>query len=285
MPHTNTTTAYSDDGLHDCARGPRCAARTTVAETDGQRIVVPAQTYRAYCDADVTRIRRCLDDLPRRFLELGARIGDKGAPDGPRVSGGGQFTPRIPINAGIEAFQQQILEVVESWEERVRDAARLTDVSGPRRGGLAVHVACTVLAAHIDVLLALPPDSMYRTCDLARAEHIPDTAVGQIHAEGEWISYNTDLGGVDAGVEILNLHHRCLARLGLTPRHHDLITPCWTCGERALRRHDGTTGLADHVECLRCRDQYLGSRLASLMVDEEQTQQRKAARERAKESA
>jgi hypothetical protein len=247
-------------------------------------MVVPAQTYRPFCDADVTRIRACLDDLPRRYAELAARIGDKGTIDGPRVSGGGGAAPPIPINTGVEAFQQQITEIVTSWEERVRDAAHLADVSGARRAGHAVKVACTILSAHVHALLALPADGMSRTCDIARAEHVPDTALWAVH-DGGWIDYTDDLSGVEAGIEILNLHHRCLARLGWTPQHQDLITPCWECGERKLRREDGSVGLADHVSCLACRGEYLGSRLRSLMVEEEQARQRKANRERRRGAA
>lgn len=278
-----TDNQQQDEGLHDCARGGRCAARKTVLD-DGKHVTVPAQTYRAFCDADVTRIRACLNDLPKRYVELAARIGDKTRTDGPRVSGGGGASAPIPINTGVEAFQQQIVEVVTSWEERVRDAANLADVSGNRRAGHAVKVACTVLAAHVDALLALPPDSMYRTTDIARHEHVPETADMVVH-DGGWVHYNDDLGGVEAGMEILNLHHRCMARLGWTPQHQDLITPCWDCGERKLRRQDGSVGLADHIECLACRSEYLGSRLRALMVDEEQARHRKATRERRRTTA
>jgi hypothetical protein len=131
----------------------------------------------------------------------------------------------------------------------------------------------------VDALLALPADSMCRTLDLARHEHVPEAADVFVH-DGDWLHYNVDLGGVEAGIEILNLHHRALARLGWTPQHHDLITPCWDCGERKLRRQDGSVGLADHIECLACRSEYLGSRLRALMVDEEQARHRKATRER-----
>lgn len=267
-----------DGGLHDCARGERCAARKTVAGDDGKYVVVPGQTYRAFCDADVTRIRGCLDDLPRRYVELATRIGDKGTIDGPRVSGGGGTAP-IPINTGVEAFQQHIIEIVTSWEERVRDAANLTDISGNRRAGQAVKVGCAVLAAHVHALLSLPRDSMYRTCDIARAEHVPDTAIGFVHTDGDWIHYNDDLGGVEAGIEILNLHHRCLGRLGWTPQHHDLRTACWDCEVPRLRRWDGTVGLEDHVVCRNCGSEYLGDRLQRLMVEEEMLVRKRQARQ------
>ena len=267
-----------DEGLRDCARGERCAARKTVPGDGGKYISVPAQTYRPFCDADVTRIRDCLTDLPRRYVELAARIGDKGTSDGPRVSGGRGAAPPIPINTGVEAFQQQITEIVTSWEERVRDAAHLADVSGNRRAGHAVKVACQVLAAHVQALLALPPDSMYRTVDIARAEYVPDTAVGYVH-DGGWIGYNDDLSGVEAGVEILNLHHRCIARLGWTPQHHDLRTACWDCEVPRLRRWDGTVGLEDHVVCRNCGSEYLGDRLKRLMVEEEKAVQKRQVRQ------
>lgn len=269
----------TDEGMHDCARGKHCAGRKTVLADDGKYMTVPGPTYRAFCDLDTTNIRNCLKDLPRRFVELGAHIGDKATLDGPRVSGGGKFAPPIPINTGVEAFQQQITEVVTSWEERVRDAANLADVSGNRRAGMAVKVACQILAAHIQVLLALPADSMYRTVDLARYEHVPEDAVGYVHLDGEWIHYNQDLGGIEAGTEVLNLHHRCIARLGLTPQHHILRSACWECEVPRLRRWDGTVGLADHVVCGNCGAEYLGDRLAGLMVEEEMLLQKRRTRQ------
>jgi hypothetical protein len=257
-----------DEGLHDCARGERCAARKSVLGDDGRYITVPAQTYRAFCDADVTRIRRCLDDLPHRYVELSTHIGDKTTSARPRVSGGGKAAPPIPINTGVEALQQQITEIVTSWEERVRDAARLADVSGARRTAHAVASACATLSAHVHVLLALPADALYRTCDIAHAENVPDQDDAFVH-DGGWIHYVDNLSGVEAGVEILNLHHRCLARLGWTPQHHDLRTACWDCEIPRLRRWDGTVGLDDHVTCRNCGSEYLGDRLQRLMVEEE----------------
>jgi hypothetical protein len=267
-----------DEGLHDCARGERCAARTTVAGQGGERVIVPAQTYRTYCEADRDRIKDCLADLPGHYSELRARIGDKGRASGPRVSGGGR-TPPIPINLGIDALTRQIEEMILSWDARVRPIARLAGLAAPDHAH-GVSTACWTLKEHVDVLLGLNADSMARTMDLARHEYLPGDAIGWVHLTAEWILYYADLGGEAAGREILNLHHRCLKVLGHTPQHHDLITPCWVCGERALRRHDGSAGLADHVECMQCREQYLGSRLSKLMVEEEQAQQRKADRER-----
>jgi hypothetical protein len=260
------------EGQRPCARGEHCAARTTAVE-DGERVVVPAATYRVFCDPDEGRIKACLEEIPHRYRQLGERIGDKGVAAGPRVSGGGQTGSPV-INLGIEAFQRQITEVIFSWDERVRDPAKLSDLAGVTVAA-ALDSACGVLAAHIGALLSLEQADTYRSMDIARHETLPEDANGWVHPAAGWIQYNTALGGVNAGIEILNLHHRALNRLGLTPQHQDLISRCWVCGERELRRHDGTAGLADHVECLKCREQYLGPRIRSLMVEEEAAQLRK----------
>ncbi|WP_329521187.1 hypothetical protein [Spirillospora sp. NBC_01491] len=278
QPHTARENTTTDDGMHDCARGDHCAARKTVV-AGGERIIIPAQTYRTHCETCQDRIHDVLEDLPARYRDLNAALGHKARTDAVRVSGGGSTRP-VPINLGVEALLRQADEVLLSWHERVADRAGLTPITA-RYGTPAVTArACTTLAGHVTALLALDAADMARSMDLARAEYLPADAYGWVHPAGEWIHYNTALGGEHAGVEILNLHHRTLKLLGHAPQHHDLITACWECGERKLRRHDGSAGLADHVECLRCREQYLAGRLRSLMVEEDQAQQRRVERER-----
>lgn len=269
---------YDEDGQRLCVRGEHCAGRKTVLD-DGKTVVVPAPTYTAFCVADRSRILACISDFPNRYAQLGERIGDTGgsAPAGLRVSGGGT-TPSPPINVGIDAFQRYIVEVLESWEERVRLAARLSDVEGHRRAHIAVKTASAILTAHVDVLLSLPAETMARSKDLAQIGELAEGVTGVVHPYAGWVSLNDDLDGVAAGEEILRLHYRCLARLGLTPRHHDLLTACWDCELPMLRRWDGTAGLADHVVCRKCRSEYLGDRLARLMVEEENTLRRRAAK-------
>lgn len=274
--------AGSDDGMRECARGDHCAARTTIVGPGNERVVVPAATYRTFCDTDRNKIRACLDELPAYYAELRARIGDRRRSDGPRVSRGTRAAS-VPINLGYEALIRQIEEIILSWDERVRDLAHL----GPLKAvGMtdAVTTACGMLAAHVNALVTLEPQDMARSMDLTRAEYLPSDATGWVYPAGEWILYNSALSGADAGREVLNLHHRCLRLLGYSPQHHDLLTACWECNERALRRHDGSAGLADHVECLQCRVQYLGARLRALMVEEEQAQKRKAEGERQKDA-
>lgn len=266
----------TESGQKPCVRGDHCAGRKTVIE-DGQQVIVPAPTYTAYCMACRARIVTCLGDFPRRYGELGERIGDLGsAPTGVRVSGGGGTTGRTPINLGVDAFQAHIVEILVSWEERVRFAARLSDVDGSRRPAVAVATASRILAANVDALVTLPHEPMARSMDLAAYEHLPEGASGVVHPDAGWIRYNDDFDGVAAGAEILSLHYRCLARLGWTPQHHDLRTACWDCEVPRLRRWDGTAGLADHVVCRNCGSEYLAERLSRLMVEEENAVRRRA---------
>jgi hypothetical protein len=248
-----------------CARGRHCASRDEKG--------IPPWGPRAFCEPDRTRIQAVLgpQELPALYRELGARIGDKKTGDGPRVSGGGK-TPPVPINLATDAFMRLTVDIVLSWEQRVRAAARLADTDPPRNGDhtAALDRACRTLAAHIDTLLGLEPDGMRRYEDIHRREHLPEDAQGVVHPSAGWIEYNTNLSGADAGIELLNLHHRALARLGYKPQHVQLLSRCWDCGGTGkLVRRDGTAGLADEVTCNACRTVYVGPRLAHLMADEE----------------
>lgn len=273
-PHSDPTPA-GDDGLRECARGEHCAARTTVIE-NGRPVVRPARTPRPFCDPCTARIRAAILDLPVRYLEISARLADRPRPDGPRVSGGTAAAPPVPINLGHEALQREMVDVVLSWEEEVRTRARLApaDTQQSRRAVQATTLnrSCAVLAAHLPVLLALPPVPMRRSIDLSRRETLPQDAQVWEYPDAGWASYILDMDGTAAGIELLNLHHRALARLGWTPQHHDLRTPCPNpdCEMTLLRRWDGTAGLADHVECRACGTQYVGEQLLLIMKAEEE---------------
>lgn len=266
----------NDSEQHPCARGNHCAARTVVIDS-GERIIQPALTYRTYCDADTDRIKDCLIELPNLYEQLEAEIGDRQqrAPT-ERVSEGGVGGSHILVNERTDDFLRVVTRVTVSWEERVRDVAPLSEMrshlSINDRSHRAVRIACNdVLSKYVNVLLGLTPAAMYRTCDLAQLERVATDATGWVFPAAGWAGFNRDLGGVEAGVEVLNLHHQFLARLGLTPKHHDLRSACWECNEvRVLRRWDGSAGLVDYVVCLKCGYQYLGAQLRLLMVAEDE---------------
>ena len=269
---------WSGEGAQrPCARGERCASRNRNNE--------PELGPRVLCSADRDFLVKAIENLPELYLELWLRIGDKsGGGDGPRVSGGGK-TPSTPLRLDIEALMARIVEVLSSWEERVRAVANLagpdTDLSRRRRDSVAMYTMCRTLAAHVDALLALGTEPMMRSMDMGAHDRLPEDAVGLVHPSAGWISYHTELDGGDAAREVFALQQAARSKLGHTPRHQDLLTACWNpdCEQRMLRRWDGAAGLDDGVECRNCGERYEGERLARLMTEEELAQQRRARKE------
>jgi hypothetical protein len=270
------------DGLGDetqrsCARGKHCASRNSNGE--------PALGPRALCSADKDFLVAALEALPDMYLELYLILGEKGSGsgDGPRVSGGAK-TPPIPIRPDVNALMARIVEELTSWDARVRFIAN-RDLKGHeerRRAGVAMSTACRTLAANVDVLLALEPETMNRSVAEGVVASRPEDTEGHVRPAG-WAILRKELGGADAAVEIFTLFEKCKSKLGWRPQHQDLLTPCWNpdCEQRMLRRWDGSMGLDDFVECRadRCGWKYEGEQLQRLMVAEELAQQRRGQKE------
>jgi hypothetical protein len=265
---------HDESAQRPCARGERCASANRNHE--------PALGPRTLCSADRGILHNTIERLPELYLELWMRLGTKGSSsDGPRVSGGGK-TPPTPIRLDIEALMARMIDVLSGWEERVQVIANLNldSIGRPRRHGVAMTTMCRTLAAHIDVLLALEPEAMNSHISEEKVAKLPENVVALIQLDGSAFVIE-DLDGGDAANQILELQHAARSKLGHTPRHHDLLTPCWNprCEQRMLRRWDGAAGLDDHVECRSCGDQYSGEQLQRLMVEEELAQQRRARKE------
>jgi len=262
----STDEYYSDDAQRPCARGRHCASRNANGE--------PAEGPRALCSADRDFLVTAIERLPEMYTELYLRLGEKGAGDDSlRVSGGGR-TPPVPINLGTDALMRRIVDVLSSWDERVRYVARLsgpdTDEARRRRAGVAMTTMCRTLAAHVDALLALEAEPMMRAMDISGHPKLPEDAVGVVHTSAGWISYQTELDGGDAAEEIFGLHALCRSRLGLTRKSVLLRSRCWDCDASGkLVREDGAAGLDDHITCRACGTEYIGLRLNELMVDEQ----------------
>lgn len=262
-----------DEEQRPCARGKWCRSRNEKGE--------PTLGPRVLCSADRDSLRRTIEALPELYLELWTRLGTKSSSDGPRVSGGGK-TPPTPINLSIDAFMSRMVEVLESWEERVRIVARLNldGIGQARRDSVAMYAMCRTLTAHLDVLLALGPEPMNRSVDDTRLAALPDDAEGHVRPAG-WAILRQDLDGGDAAVEIWALERSARGKLGYTPRHQDLLSPCWNldCEQRMLRRWDGAAGMDDHVVCRACGEKYEGDQLARLMADEQRLKEHRARKE------
>lgn len=255
---------WAEDGSQKpCARGDRCVN----SDSDGK----PALGPRVLCANDRAYLVETINRIPEVYLELYLMLGMKsGIPDGPRVSGGGKTAP-IPIRADVDALMRNVIDIISSWNERVRTVMNLSEPINTRRrqNGFAMASTCGFLATHVDTLLSLESAWTWRNMDVAHTKDLPKDAIVVAHDDAGWLSYETELSGADAALELFALFSRCRSKLGHTPKHQDLLTPCWQCDQRTLRRWDGAAGLEDHVECRSCETRYLGEDLASLMQEEE----------------
>lgn len=268
MAYTGTS-----DNQRPCARGDRCSER----DSQGQ----PAQGPRPFCATDQLVVARSLAWLPEAFVLLHQRLGDKSAGRTEKVSA--SRTPSIPLNLAVDTLLTDMVGLLESWAERVRDVARLsgptTDASRRRRDAIVVADATRILTGHLDVLLALPEAPMVRFLPLHQIGKLSDDTPGIVLAYAAIT--NPDLSGADAGLEILHLHSRARGLLGLTPKHQDLPVPCWSCGLKTVRRWDGAAGLADSAECSNpdCKETYTNDRYLLLIADVAEQQRSKESRQ------
>jgi hypothetical protein len=183
-------------GQRECARAEWCRDYTLETE-DGQTVRKGKLGPRSFCDADRAEIDTALGQLPGYWAHLRAELGKPSA-DGMHVHM--PFGPRVPIRLDIDAQMRLMVETLCSWEERVRDVGRLTpldtSLSRWRRDGKAITQSARILGAHLDVLLALGTGPMARLRDGVMATE--------------------ELGGADAGLEILHLKYRARSILGET---------------------------------------------------------------------
>ena len=232
----------------ECSRGPFCSGRR-IATGNGERRVIPARTYGAFCTSCQGLIKSCLAELPPAYLRLEAEIPEPHRRGG--ASPGGAFGPRLPFDASYDSMLRQMSEVLASWCERVRTVARLsvldTHRSRLRDQGPAVREYAALLGAHMVVLLALEPEPMMRAVPVP--SHVAPDQVTILM-----------LGGQDAGEEILAMHRRALLVLGEIVKRREQLDgiPCKRCEEFGLERAEPPSDPAREAmysECSVCRHQ------------------------------
>lgn len=192
----------------------------------------PPVTEGRLCRGHEHALDAALDALPELYTHVYLALGDRSA-GAEKVTL--SRTPPIGIRGDLHDLMVDVVRVVTCWEEVVRDVAHLTDPPARTRDGWALSTACRTLRAWLSVLLALGP-----------------TAVNRVTPDGQ--DYETDINGLGAAREILDLVHRCRSALRRTELVHHLPAACPNidCGQPALVRRDG----ADHVECEACGRTY-----------------------------
>ena len=249
------------DDLKPCARGVWCLERS-VEIAEGQQVITPALTPRAFCEADRTDIAAKLKDLP--FLSVALTLALRTPAKGTvliRVP----FGPRLPIRVDVDALLRLTVEVTASWHARVAQVARLThvDVGYARsvalaQGPVLVDRSSKVLAGHLTTLFGLPAERMPRPAPIVPVlpgAELPDT----ITTTGvfEW----HDLDGAWAGNELVRLHHLASAAVGVNEPKPERLpgVPCRQrrCDAFTLRRAPMPQRPEDTVywsECYVCGD-------------------------------
>lgn len=247
---------WRDHGQRECARGAYCSDPRIISD-GGKTVRSPALTYQAFCPQDRNAIDKALKELPAFQVRVHAEIGSRGQATGPRVSS--SKTPPLPINLSVDELLRDLASVLHSWHERVAAVARLSSPNG------SVHAACKVLSAHLDALLALPEEPMGRSVWLHEAANLPPGTIGLVHKSAGYADVFMHLDGARAGLEILNLHHRCRRLLGETKlRARRLSGVYCDCGFAELYETLDDDGQHAGAKCRQCRTEYDQQQYADL---------------------
>ena len=238
----------------ECARGSWCLGKTTAIGEDDQPVTTPALTHDPYCEKCRNAVWRALDDIPELWVRLHQELGAKGQAS-ERVTIKGNSAP-IPLRADVDALLREHLDILASWDERVRIDASLVlpDTQAtrlrPDHGRMVAAMART-LREHLDRLLTLPADAMSRSYSLHDLAKIPEGCHGRTNRIGGYAEVTVELSGEDAGGEILQLHYRTRSVLGETRMTERLDVPCPdpACDLLMLERRQGS---AYEAECRAC---------------------------------
>jgi hypothetical protein len=190
----------------------------------------------------------------------------------------------IPISLAADELLRDLASVMVSWWERVAVVARLrvpdTEASQRLVSYDTIRSACSVLAAHVDALLALEPQPMMRSISLREASDLPAGTVGLVHRSAEYADVLLDLDGADAGLEVLQLHHRCRRQIGeVDPSARRMPTPC-RCGFSELFEILDVNGEFNGAQCRQCRSEYTAETYKDLVHEMGDTVRRSGARRR-----
>ncbi|MEE2040227.1 hypothetical protein Q8791_23710 [Nocardiopsis sp. CT-R113] len=213
--------------LYPCGRGHRCAQVTIDPDTHEKH---PARTPHTFCDPCAGHIADRIRDLPTVYRELREQYGIQrtAADDDVRVHTS-RVNPSIPVREDLDALLTEIETTVAAYEDRVRQVLGMGPaprVSWAHRAA-RVDQACTLLAAKVVVLTDLPMEW---------------TAIHGTHDER---------GGLDAGLDLLDLHRRADRAGGKQPAKYVVPVVCPSChipaGVTREAGKDGATCMCGYV--------------------------------------
>lgn len=203
--------------FRECGRGARCSR--AAPDQDGHW--VGEHGPRAYCETDERIIRDAMADMPTIYKELRVLIGDQPATgtDSDKISITRTEAP-MPLRADVDALCCEIEQAADVWGDRVRESlgmgpAGVRSVSWAHRRD-AVWVAYNLMVNHPLALLSLPLAWM------------PTTRGG-----------HDEQGGVDAGLDMLDLHRRADRAARPVRPTFTVMVPCPGCQAPWMLRRGG----------------------------------------------
>lgn len=234
----------SDDNR--CCRGEWCSGREVVIE-QGTRTVLAALTPRAYCQGCQDHIGLCLDGDPddgcrngmaALYQRLHRELGEARQAE---IMVKIPFGPSLPLSAAIDAQMRAMTETLCSWEERLRDVARLSDLGAagnrPQDSAADLDRSLRIISPRLNVLLSLIPQEMPRSVP-AWAVREEDQDCEILASNGVTVTIAPRLGGEHAGQEILHLHYMARRLLLETNPPQPLLPDfrCRVCEQKLLRK-------------------------------------------------
>lgn len=202
-----------------CGNGRWCRG-----DHDGHGALLPVEL--PLCDPCLDSAARDVRALVLDYLDLEQLLGVKVKSIELIIAG--TRDPSTPYALGIDALQRAIWHTLTTWEEIIRERARLAEPARQVRQGWAVQHAVAVLHPRINDLVMIGPTSVYPL----------DATVPE------------EQTGLDAILTFTALHRRARAALGLTRRIETVFGDCVQCGWTALRRESGS----ETVYCDNCHD-------------------------------
>ncbi|MFJ8690300.1 hypothetical protein [Micromonospora wenchangensis] len=160
------------------------------------------------CDACLTAAERDVRNLVYDYVDL-EQLQSPALSQALNMQPAGKAAPPMPLNGGAEALQAEIVHVATTWEDVIRDHARLSarDTT-PRRPGRQLDDAIRVLLPRLRQLAGIEAADVYPT----GCEDQPATLTG-------W----------EAVHHLQHLHQRARGMLGRTHRTRQVPGTCPTC--------------------------------------------------------
>lgn len=160
------------------------------------------------CDACLAAAERDVRSLIYDYVDL-AQLQSPALSQALNMQPGGKAAPPMPLNGHAEALQAEIVHVACTWEDVIRDHARLSPRNtAPRRPGRQLDDAIRVLLPRLRQLAGIDAADVYPT----GCEDQPTT-----------------LAGWEAIHHLQHLHQRARGMLGRTHRTRQVPGTCPTC--------------------------------------------------------